>query len=155
MPIYCNIFIEQRLLFLLIYFSVLVVDACVKISIASRNKAPRVHHTAVGLADTPGEQTFCMWYTPRKTSNGCVSNPRHPRLWSHTKLHLCWNGKQCKQESVFGTACMHPHTQEELELWEYQKQHKCESVIVCTKTDTCRLILILTYWCVYVPPALQ
>eukprot|EP00057_Strongylocentrotus_purpuratus_P028231 XP_011682705.1 PREDICTED: helicase with zinc finger domain 2 isoform X2 [Strongylocentrotus purpuratus] len=51
-------------------------------------------------------------------------NPRHPRLWSRTKLHLCWNGKQCKQESVFGTACMHPHTQEELELWEYQKQHK-------------------------------
>eukprot|EP00057_Strongylocentrotus_purpuratus_P026536 XP_011681010.1 PREDICTED: uncharacterized protein LOC579093 [Strongylocentrotus purpuratus] len=59
-------------------------------------------------------------------------NPRHPRLWSRTKLHLCWNGKQCKQESVFGTACMHPHTQEELVLWEYQKLHnlsKLEEVV--------------------------
>eukprot|EP00057_Strongylocentrotus_purpuratus_P016296 XP_011670770.1 PREDICTED: zinc finger CCCH domain-containing protein 7B-like [Strongylocentrotus purpuratus] len=59
-------------------------------------------------------------------------NSRHPRLRSHTKLHLCLTGKQCKQESVFGTACMNPHTQEELELWEYQKRHnltKLEEVV--------------------------
>eukprot|EP00057_Strongylocentrotus_purpuratus_P016297 XP_011670771.1 PREDICTED: helicase with zinc finger domain 2-like [Strongylocentrotus purpuratus] len=60
-------------------------------------------------------------------------NPRHSRLWSRTKLHLCRNGKQCKRESVFGTACMHPHTQEELELWEYQKQHNLSKLeeVVC------------------------
>ncbi|XP_063955339.1 3'-5' exoribonuclease HELZ2-like [Lytechinus pictus] len=61
----------------------------------------------------------------------CV-HPRHPRLWPDTKLNLCRHGKKCTQESVFRTACMHPHTQEELQLWEYQQRHditKLEEVV--------------------------